>query len=196
MLKLAKVFDQKFLSSIYRSYVSIINIKANTLKSIKVIPDEYENSYLENEVKVESIDGDKNLIKLNETNSKITKTKDEFNLEWLENKEDIAIIIEIPLSCYRDIEINVNIKTKGDIKIDNVPSSKTIELFTGEGHIKMKQIRSENCTASGTDILADNVYAMVMDFKVPINEKRGTIMMNSCQAELLRAVGKKVSVNY
>lgn len=191
MLKLRKIFDQSFLSSIYRNYVSVININADRVKRIKVIPDEYENSYVENEIKVEAIDGDKNLIKLTDNIARVTRTKDEFHLDWLDSDETHSLIVEIPFSSCRDIELSVNIKTKGQIKIANIPSSKNISLVTRDGRITLGHIRSENVTVQGSETYAEVVYAMTMDLKGP-TEDEGTIVLNGCQTNLLRAIGKRV----
>jgi hypothetical protein len=195
MLSLKKGLGKSFLSSIYRSYVSIININADVVKKIKILPDEYENSYQESEIRVEAIDGDKNLIKLDDSNSKITKTKDEFNLEWLDKNENTSIIVEIPLSSCRDIELNVNIETKGKVQIENIPTSKSVDISTNNGRVMINQLRTESLTVAAPEMAIESVYAMTMDLK-GTKKVESSMMLQMCQIELLRAIGKRVSYSF
>lgn len=192
MLKLRKIFDQNILKTLYRNYVSVININADIVKTIKIKPDEYEDN--EDEIKFEAIDGNSNLIKITDAVAKITKTKDEFNLVWLDKKHDTTIIVEIPISSIcRNIEISAKVHIAGQIKIDNIPTAKTIYASTTEGQVKLTGLRTENCEVIAHNIIAEGVYAHKIDFKSPKADS-GTIFMESCQADSLKAVARSVKI--
>lgn len=116
MFQLKRIIKPCLLRSIYRSYVSSININVDKIKVIKIRPDEFEE-HSKNLIKVEMIDGEKNLIKL-ENHTRITQNDDKFTLECLEDHDadkmkDMSLIIDLPISSCNDIEIKVS-AVKGD----------------------------------------------------------------------------------
>lgn len=192
MLKLRKIFDQNIFKSLYRNYVSVISINADIVKAIKIKPDEYEED--NDEIKFEAIDGNQNLIKITDANAKVTKTKDEFHLEWLDKSHDTTIIVEVPLSTIcRDVEISAKVHVAGQIKIDNIPTAKIIHASTTEGRVKLSSIRAEKVEAIAHNIAANAVYALKMDFKSP-QATSGSILIESCQADNLKAEARSVKI--
>jgi hypothetical protein len=111
MLKLNRIINSNVLKGIYRSYVSVISINADRVKAIKLRPDEYEDSNAK--IRVEMIDGENNLLKLDKSIAEITHTEKKFKLDCHDTKDDTTVIIELPMSECNDIEIKIS-AVKGD----------------------------------------------------------------------------------
>lgn len=192
MLKLRKIFDQNLFKSLYRNYVSIISINADIVNTIMIKPDDYEDSL--DEIKFDAVDGDNNLIKITDAVAKVTKTRDEFHLVWLDKSHDTTITVEVPLSSIcRDIEISAKVHISGQIKIDNIPTSKIIHASTTEGRVKLSGLRSEKCVATAHNITLEGVYSHIIDLKSP-KVDAGTILIESCQADSLKAEARSVKM--
>lgn len=195
MLKLRKVLNQNLFQSLYRSYASIININADIVKSIKVKADEFEEIESDGSIKFEAIDGEQNLIKITDKIAKVTKTKDEFTLDWLDKSSDTSIIIEIPISSIaQDIEIHAKVQTSGQIKIDNIPTAKIVKASTAEGRVKLSCLRAERCEIIAPYIEAENVYSFYLDVKSQ-TPNEGKIKLDNCQADKIKAEAKSVHIH-
>jgi hypothetical protein len=107
MLQLKRVLNSNLIRSIYRNYASVISINADIVKVIKIKPDEYEDSS-NSEIRVEMIDGDNNLIKMQKHIAEITQSDTKFKLDCHETKEDTTVILELPIGQCHDIEIKIS----------------------------------------------------------------------------------------
>ncbi|KAG5668098.1 hypothetical protein PVAND_016052 [Polypedilum vanderplanki] len=193
MLQLKRVLTSNIFKDIYRSYVSFININADKVKIIKVRQDEYED-YENKIVKVEMIDGDNNIMKIDKNIAEITQNDKKFNLECHETKEDTTVIVELPISQCNDIEIKIS-AVKGDIKVDNIPHAKKISLNTNGGKVKLMHLRSGEINAIGTNIFMDTVYAYSVDAKAKGDEEKSLINISGCQSDNIKLDGPKIKID-
>lgn len=106
MFRLKKALNYNTIKHFYRSYVSFIDIHVDKVKSVKIKP-EFDCNESDSQIKVEVLDGDKNLIKLNSV-AKISQTEKKFNLETFDTKEDMTFIVELPISVFNSVEINTS----------------------------------------------------------------------------------------
>lgn len=186
MLQLKRILTSNIFQGIYRNYVSTINISANKVKLIKLKPDEYEDS----QVRVEIIDGDKNLIKIDDTIAKITQNEKEFNMECINTQEDTTVIVEVPLGKCSEMEVKIRVMSKGDIKVHNLPTAKSISAITKDGKIKLLHCRSEDVYATANNITAETVYAYNINLKA-----EDTVNIQTCQSDILKVESSKLKLD-
>ena len=101
-----RALNYNTIKNFYRSYVSFIDIHVDKVKSVKIKP-EFDCNESDSQIKVEVLDGDKNLIKLSSV-AKISQTEKKFNLETFETNEDMTFIVELPINVFNDVEINAS----------------------------------------------------------------------------------------
>jgi hypothetical protein len=193
MLKLKKIFNSNLLHGIYRNYVSVININADTVKLIKVKPDEYETQSSK-EIKIDFIDGDKNLLKSN-LMAEINESDEEFNINCHSTKEDTTVIVEVPLSSCNNVQIKINANVRGDIKIDNIPNLKSVDLMTRKGKAKVQNCRCQNINMKATNAIADFIYAYSLNIEAKGNGEESTASVQKCQADYVKISAPRVKID-
>lgn len=107
MFHLKKLINYQPIRSVFRNYVSLIDIHVDKIKALKIKP-EFDSNEPDSEIKIEVLDGDKNLIKL-ETVARIHDDGKKFTLEAHEtDRDDLTFILELPMNVFNDLEIKTS----------------------------------------------------------------------------------------
>lgn len=128
------------IRSIYRSYVSTVNVNVKSLASIKVkSKDFYEKE--DQKVKFTIFDAQQKEIDVGSVNSvQINSTKEAFNFKCSEPQE-LSLILELPVESSTEVELYIS-ADKTTVHVEGM-QTKSIKIDLEAGDVLLKNLKSD-----------------------------------------------------
>lgn len=134
------------LSSIYRSYVSTVNVNVKSMGLVKVKPQYYLETS-NDEVKIALFDKNQKEIDVSKMKSIAVQSSPkafQVDCDHCGGEKDLIMILELPLGSSPEIQLQIS-STETNVHVVNI-QTKSIAISTESGNIKLKNLKSGSIT--------------------------------------------------